>query len=57
MAYVKIGHVLIPAAEHSARERLRQLGGQLEIQSDTDGTGITARLPLTGRPSTTAAKV
>jgi signal transduction histidine kinase len=38
------------------RERLRQLGGQLEIQSNKDGTCITARLPLTEAVSTAVAK-
>jgi signal transduction histidine kinase len=28
------------------RERLRQLGGTLEIQSDERGTAVTASLPL-----------
>jgi signal transduction histidine kinase len=35
------------------RERLRQLGGTLEIRSDNSGTAVTATLPL--RDSTTAA--
>lgn len=36
------------------RERLRQLGGTLEIHSDGNGTLITARLPLT-RPASLSA--
>ena len=28
------------------RERLRQLGGSLEIQSDANGTRVTATLPV-----------
>jgi signal transduction histidine kinase len=37
------------------RERLRQLGGALEIDSNGTGTIIVARLPITGASSTTAA--
>jgi signal transduction histidine kinase len=45
-----------PAASHEGmgvgiagmRERLRQLGGQLEIDSGTGGTAVTAILPLPG---------
>jgi signal transduction histidine kinase len=32
------------------RERLRQLGGELEIQSGSGGTSVTARLPLARLP-------
>jgi signal transduction histidine kinase len=42
------------------RERLRQLGGELEIQSGSGGTSVTARvplarLPLEGRPISAAS--
>jgi signal transduction histidine kinase len=37
------------------RERLRQLGGNLEINSNGKGTVIVARLPLLSTSSTTAA--
>lgn len=30
------------------RERMRQLGGGLEIESDSEGTTVTATVPLTG---------
>lgn len=30
------------------RERVRQLGGELEIESNTTGTSLTATLPMTG---------
>ena len=32
------------------KERLRQLGGDLEINSDAQGTTVAARLPLSDRP-------
>jgi signal transduction histidine kinase len=38
------------------RERIRQLGGRLAIQSTGDGTCITARLPVAGKSSTAAAQ-
>jgi signal transduction histidine kinase len=31
---------------HALHERLRQLGGQLEIRTDTHGTTVTAVAPL-----------
>jgi signal transduction histidine kinase len=37
------------------RERIRQLDGDLDIQSDATGTTITATLPL-AKPSTTSAQ-
>ena len=37
------------------RERLRQLGGTLEIQSDGNGTAVTAHLPVTSISTTAAA--
>ncbi len=37
------------------RERLRQLGGTLEIQSDGKGTVVTAHLPVTSISTTAAA--
>jgi two-component system NarL family sensor kinase len=33
------------------RERLRQLGGSLEIRSDGAGTVVTATLPLQSKPT------
>jgi signal transduction histidine kinase len=35
-------------------ERVRQLNGQFDIRSMTDGTVVTARLPLTAVPVTAA---
>jgi signal transduction histidine kinase len=37
------------------RERLRQLGGNLEIKSNGEGTIVGARLPVTGVSSTVVA--
>ena len=37
------------------RERLRQLGGNLEIKSNGEGTLVVAQLPVTGASSTTVA--
>ena len=37
------------------RERLRQLGGTLEIQSNGQGTIVTAHLPVTSISTTAAA--
>ncbi len=37
------------------RERLRQLGGNLEIKSNGEGTLVVAQLPVTGAASTTVA--
>jgi signal transduction histidine kinase len=37
------------------RERLRQLGGTLEIRSDAKGTAVTAHLPVTSVSTTAAA--
>jgi signal transduction histidine kinase len=33
------------------RERVKQLGGQLEIQSNENGTAVTASFPLVARVS------
>jgi signal transduction histidine kinase len=38
------------------RERLRQLGGTLEIRSEGAGTAVTAVLPLLGSPNADSAK-
>jgi signal transduction histidine kinase len=38
------------------RERLRQLGGTLEIRSDNSGTAVTATLPLAESPSAMSDK-
>jgi len=37
------------------RERLRQLGGQLDINSDGDGTTVVAQLPISSNSSSAAA--
>ena len=34
------------------RERVAQLGGQLKIDSDTNGTAIAVTLPCTPAPAT-----
>jgi signal transduction histidine kinase len=38
------------------RERLRQLGGELDIQSDGSGTRVTASLPLPQQSDTDKAR-
>jgi signal transduction histidine kinase len=38
------------------RERLRQLGGKLEIQSGSSGTSVNARLPLERAPISAASR-
>ena len=37
------------------RERLRQLGGSLDISSNSKGTVVVARLPIVGNSATAAA--